>query len=93
MKIFLSFFLLMNFWSLQSSGGYDATSKAFMFLLNHNEGLAPFVIKVGKGNTDWAICRSSYYGPRFGYDVIIKNNADSNGNSVARLSICYFVPP
>ena len=86
-------FILRNFGFSESSGGYGATSEAFIFSLNNNEGLAPFVSKVNKEDTRYAINRRSYYGPRFGLDVFITDNADSNDNSRARLGIDYSVPP
>ena len=73
----------------ESSGGYIDTSEAFIFSLNNNEGLAPFVSSVKKNYTGYAIHRGSL-GPRFGADVIIRN---SNKDSVARLVYHYPVPP
>ena len=49
--------------------------------------------KVKPGNTGRADYRSSQYGPHFGDDVIIENNADSNRYSKARLGYYYSVPP
>ena len=86
-------FILCTFGFSESSGGFSATSKAFIFSLNNNEGLAPFVSKVKKGNTGKAIYRGSSTGPIFGYDVVIQNNADSNSLSRARLHYHYSVPP
>ena len=91
MKIF--YFCLFTFGFSESSGGFGATSEAFMFSLNNNEGLAPFVSKVKKEYSGDAIYRSSRYGPRFGRDVIIRDNANSNSNSRARLGYYYSVPP
>ena len=48
--------------------------------------------KVKPGNTGRADYRSSQYGAHFGDDVIIENNADSNGYSKARLGYYYSVP-
>ena len=86
-------FILRNFGFSESSGGYGATSEAFIFSLNNNEGLAPFVSKVNKEDTGVAIYRRPYYGPRFGSDVFIRDNADSNSKSRARLVYYYSVPP
>ena len=91
--IIIILFILRTFGFSESSGGYSATSEAFIFSLNNNEGLAPFVSKVNKEDTRRAIYRSSYYGPRFGSDVYIDDNTDSNSNSRARLGIYYSVPP
>ncbi|CAH3155753.1 unnamed protein product [Porites lobata] len=74
----------------ESSGGFGATSEAFIFSLNNNEGLAPFVSKVKPRLTGKAIQRLSYYGPRFGNDVVIDI---TNRDSGARLGYHYSVPP
>ena len=87
------FFLLCAFGFSESSGNWSATSEAFIFSLNNNEGLAPFVTKVKKGIRDWAIYRNSQFGPYFGIDVIITDNADSNSLSEAALGYYYSVPP
>ena len=76
-----------------NKGCISATSEAFIFSLNNNEGLAPFVSKVREKYTQRAIYRSSRDGPHFTYNVYIVDNADSNGNSEARLSYLYSVPP
>ena len=91
--IIIIIFILRTFGFSESSGGYIATSEAFIFSLNNNEGLAPFVSKVKKEYSGDAIDRSSRYGPRFGDDVFIKDNADSDDDSKARLGDCYSVPP
>ena len=83
-------FILRTFGFSESSGGYGATSEAFIFSLNNNEGLEPFVSKVKKEYSGTAIYRSSYYGPHFGSSVYID---DSNRNSRARLGYLYSVPP
>ena len=41
---------------------------------------------------DWAIYRWSRYGPVFGYDIYIANNANSNSASYARLGWYYPAP-
>ena len=91
--IIIILFILRTFGFSESSGGYAATSEAFIFSLNNNEGLAPFVSKVKKEYSGDAIYRSSRYGPRFGDDVFIKDNADSDDDSKARLGDRYSVPP
>ena len=83
-------FILRTFGFSESSGGWSATSEAFIFSLNNNEGLEPFVSKVKKEYSGTAIYRSSYYGPHFGSGVYID---DSNRNSRARLGYRYSVPP
>ena len=86
-------FILCTFGFSESSGGYGAASEAFIFSLNNNEGLAPFVSKVKKGYTGSEIFRDPSFGPWFGNDVFIYNNADSNSHSGARLGYYYSVPP
>ena len=86
-------FILRTFGFSESSGGYGATSEAFVFSLNNNEGLEPFVSKVKKKNSRYAIYRSSSIGPSFASGVYIDDNADSNSNSRARLGYRYSVPP
>ena len=49
--------------------------------------------KVKKGIRDWAIYRNSQFGPYFGIDVIITDNADSNSFSEAGLGYFYSAPP
>ena len=93
MKACEFFFLLFTFGFSESSGNWSATSEAFIFSLNNNEGLAPFVSKVKKEITDWAIYRNSQFGPYFGIDVIITDNADSNSFSEAVLGYYYSAPP
>ena len=87
------FSLLFTFGFSEYSGNWSATSEAFIFSLNNNEGLAPFVSQVEKGITDWAIYRNSQFGPYFGIDVIIRDNADSNSLSEAVLGYYYSAPP
>ena len=88
---FSIFFFLCTFGFSESSGGFGATSEAFIFSFNNNEGLAPFVSKVRPRLTGKAIHRLSHDGPRFGNDVVI--DADSNSISGARLGYYYSVPP
>ena len=76
---------------LESSGGYGATSKAFIFSLNNSEGLAPFVSKVQE-KVGKAIERHLYYGPKFGDDLVIHVEARLKGSSKASLGVYYSVP-
>ena len=85
-------FILRTFGFSESSGGWSATSEAFIFSLNNNEGLEPFVSKVKKEYSKWAIYRASNFGPRFDSNVFIRDNADSNSNSTARLGNRYSIP-
>ena len=77
---------------LESSGGYGATSKAFIFSLNNSEGLAPFVSKVKPETVGEAIQGGSYYGPTFGSDLVIHVEATRRRYSEASLDNVYSVP-
>ena len=91
--IIIILFILRTFGFSESSGGFSATSEAFIFSLNNNERLEPFVSKVKKEYSGSAIYRVSHFGPVFGNYVYIVDNADSNSNSRARLGYPYSVPP
>ena len=77
---------------LESSGGAAETPNAFIFSLNHFEGLVPFVSKVKKRKTKEAIFRSSVYGPLFGQDLLIFINAASARQSFTEFGSYYSVP-
>ena len=82
MLCFLCFVLL------ESSGGYAKTPNAFIFSLNNYEGLAPFLSKVKPEGTRNAIDDRSYYGPKFGSDLIIYLDLTSH----ASLGTYYYAP-
>ena len=75
---------------LESSGDYGFTRKAFIFSISNKEELDPFVSEVERSKT--AIFRSSPYGPLFGLDIIIVNNANSKSRSLASLGWFYPAP-
>ena len=75
---------------LESSGRYGFTRKAFIFSISNKEELDPFVSEVRR--PDRAIYRWSFFGPRFGWDVYINDDANSNSNSLARLGWYYLAP-
>ena len=77
---------------LASSGGYGASSEAFIFSLNNSEGLAPFLSKVTPGKAGKAIDRKLYYGPKFGQDLIIHVEKGRKHSSKAILGVYYSVP-
>ena len=77
---------------LESSGGWGATSEAFIFSLNNSEGLAPFVSKVKPEKAGKAIERDLYYGPNFGQDLVIHVEAVRKHLSEASLGAYYPVP-
>ncbi|XP_073252120.1 uncharacterized protein [Porites lutea] len=74
----------------ESSGGWSFTRKAFIFSISNKEELDPFVSEVSRPG--WAIYRGSGYGPLFGLDIYIVNNANSNGLSYACLGRTYPAP-
>ena len=76
----------------QSSGRYGKTPNAFIFSLNNFERLAPFVSYVKKDKTERAIDRSSYYGPKFGDDLVICLDAENIQDSKADLGAHFSVP-
>ena len=63
---------------LESRGGYARTPNAFIFSLNNYERLAPFLSKVKPERTGKAIDDRSYYGPKFGADLIIYLDIESH---------------
>ena len=76
---------------LDSRASYWAyTRKAFIFSISNKEELTPFVTKVNR--PERAITRWSGYGPRFGINIEIANNANSNSDSFAGLG-WYYPPP
>ena len=75
---------------LESSGYWGFTRKAFIFSISNKEELDPFVSEVRR--TDSAIYRWSGYGPVFGFDIYIANNANSNSDSRAGLGRYYPAP-
>ena len=75
---------------LESSGGNGFTRKAFIFSISNKEELDPFVSEVRR--PDRAIQRWSGWGPVFGGDIGIANNANNNNNSDARLDWYYPAP-
>ena len=85
--------MLFCFVLLESSGGFGETPNAFIFSLNHFEGLAPFVSKVKKDKTERAIRDISTYGPTFGQDLVIHLNTGAIEYSKAILGAYYNVPP
>ena len=82
MLCFLCFVLL------ESRGSYAGTPNAFMFSLNNYETLAPFLSKVKPEYTGEAIDDRSYYGPKFGLDLIIYLDVKSQ----ASLGLYYSAP-
>ena len=76
----------------ESCGRYGKTPNAFIFSLNNFERLAPFLSKVKPEKTGKAIDRHSYYGPKFGADLVIYLDAETIMYSNAALGAYYSVP-
>jgi len=75
----------------ESSGGYTATSNAFIFSLRNKEGLGPF--KSLLTNPSRAIYRYLGYGPVFGgFDIYIADNANSISSSYTSFGNSFSVP-
>ena len=74
-----NFFIFFFF--AESSGGYGYTSKAFIFSLRNVRGVSPFKSMVTQ--PQYAIYKSSGYGPTFGYNynIYIANNANAGASS------------
>ena len=87
------FYVFLCFVLLESSGGYAETPNAFIFSLNNFETLAPFVSKVKLQRTGKAIYRNSYYGQKFGNDLVIHLDAVNIQDSRAGLGMYYSAPP
>ena len=86
-------FFFLCFVLLESSGGYAEAPNAFIFSLNNFETLEPFVSKVKLQKIRKAIHRDSYYGPKFGNDLVIHLDAVNIKDSTAGLSTYYSAPP
>ena len=71
-------------------GDWGFTRKAFIFSISNKEELDPFVSEVRR--PDGAIYRIPLYGPMFGDDISIVNNANSNSRSYAGLGSYYPAP-
>ena len=76
---------------LESSGGNGFTRKAFIFSISNKEELDPFVSEVRRPGYR-AIYRVSGYGPAFGGDIYINNDANNNSYSYAGLVRYYPAP-
>ena len=72
---------------------YD--SAAFIFSLVNKPGWQPLKLdQTGQHSSSrYSIYSCSSYGPVFGYDIYIVNNAASNTNSYSELGYTYSPPP
>jgi hypothetical protein len=72
---------------------YASAPGSFLFSLRNNDDLAPFKAPLRGENGFWAIAPGRRYGPTFGYDLVIHDNANSNADSRAYFGHTYQVPP
>ena len=87
---------IFNFSLIDSSGGYQYDSKAFLFSLVNKPGWAPVKLpQTGKHSSyRYSMYCGSSYGPIFGGgdDIHISNYASSNSNSYSNLGFTYSPP-
>ena len=80
--------------SFLGSGGSASSSKSFIYSLYNVKGYAPVKLQIKSGRKQYAIIRSSKYGPTFGNgDIYISNNAASNRQSSTYCGDTYPLPP
>ena len=74
------------------SGGYTSASKAFLFSLYNDKGYNPVKLTQYQ-NQQYAMYKSSSYGPTFGgHDVYISDNALNSQSSYTTCGQTYSVP-
>ena len=66
---------------------------SFLFSLRNNDDLSPFKAPLKDENDVTAIYRSVAYGPNFGFDLEIVNNAGLNGYSKTDFGDTFQLPP
>jgi len=80
--------------SWSSYGRYASSSKSFIYSLYNINGYAPVKLKIMSGYNQFAIYRSSSYGPTFGRgDIYISNYAGSSKQSHTNCGDTYSLPP
>ena len=81
--------------SFLGSGGSASSSKSFIYSLYNINGYAPVKLQIKSGHKQYAIYRSSSYGPSFGRgrDIHIWNNAASYRRSYTYCGSTYPLPP
>ena len=74
------------------TGGSVTSVNAFLFSLKNKDNLKPFKAPVYL-TSHYALYHGSGYGPVFGADLLISNNANSNTDSNTNLGSTYQPPP
>jgi len=74
-----------------SSSGRKPDANAFIFSLTNKDN-RPVKMKIDPNQHEYAICCHSLWGPTFGYDIVIKNNANTTIESCSRLCFTYKHP-
>jgi hypothetical protein len=74
-----------------SSSTWKSDRNAFIFSLTNKDN-QPLKMKVGPNEHKHAIGCHSIYGPTFGYDIHIANNANTTMSSSSNLGDCYSHP-
>ena len=73
---------------------YESAPGSFIYSLRNNDGLAPFKSTLKYEGDQYAIRRSSGYGPTFGggFDLCIASDAGSNTGSYTNFGHTYNLP-
>jgi hypothetical protein len=72
-------------------GGYNSDPNSFLFSLTNKDN-QPVKMKIDPNKREWANLNFDYYGPTFGDDIIIKNNANTTMKSRSDLGFAYKHP-
>ena len=81
---------IMSFYIL-GNNGWKRSNVSFLFSLQNNENIAPFIANLKRGKEGFAICCHPSYGPTFGsgYDIYIADNANYNQQSYSNFGNSY----
>jgi hypothetical protein len=74
-----------------STSEYKLDPNAFVFSLTNKDN-KPLKMKINPNRHKYAIRCDPKYGPKFGFDIVIANNANTTMNSYSRLGDCYRHP-
>ena len=74
-------------------GSFTSAPGSFLFSLRNNDDLGPFKAPLKNENDTYAIYRYNSWGPCFGRDLRIKDNAGSTTDSRADLGRVNQAPP
>jgi len=77
--------------SWESSSAFKSDANAFVFSLTNKEN-TPLKMKIKPNQHEWAIDCSSSFGPIFGEDICIANNANTTMDSCSDLGSVYRHP-